>query len=345
MTETRFPLAGRPDRTGPAGRTGRPDVRVLGGAAVLVVLGLLAWWLVPGGSPQPRGTITFATGVPTGVYQQYGSLLKQRLERDVPGLTMELVPSQGSVENIDMLVSGEADFTIAQSDAVAARLKSGGGGAGGLRAVARLYDDYMQLVVPAESPVREARDLRGLRVGMGEARSGVSLVAGRLLQAAGLHREEDIDAVPVGIDDMPGMLERGELDAFFWSGGLPTGAVRDLAVRDHIRLVPLGALMPRLHRMEPETRHYRAAVMPGDAYPSVQQGEPVATIAVSNLLVTTQDADPRVTEALTRSLIRSRDTIGQQVHAAQKVDLRTAIYTDPLPLHAGAQRYYRAVKP
>ncbi|MDT0382265.1 TAXI family TRAP transporter solute-binding subunit [Streptomyces sp. DSM 42041] len=328
-----------------APRPGVPGGRALGGAALLVVLGLLAWWLVPAGPAQPRGTLTFATGVPTGVYQQYGSLLKQRLARDVPGLSMELVPSQGSVQNIDMLVSGEADFTIAQSDAVAAHLKQGGEGGDGLRAVARLYDDYMQLVVPAESPVREARDLRGLRVGMGEERSGVSLVAGRLLEAAGLDREQDIDAVPAGIDVMPGMLESGELDAFFWSGGLPTGAIEDLAVVDHIRLVPLGALMSRLHRMEPETRHYRAAVMPGDAYPSVQQGEPVDTIAVSNLLVTTADADPAVTEALTRSLIRSRDTIGQRVHAAQKVDLRTAIYTDPLRLHTGAQRYYRAVKP
>jgi uncharacterized protein len=289
--------------------------------------------------------MTFATGVTTGVYQQYGRLLKQRLERDVPGLTMKLEPSQGSVQNIDMLATGEADFTIAQSDAVAAHLKSRGEGADGLRAVARLYDDYMQLIVPAGSRVHEAADLRGLRVGMGEERSGVSLVAGRLLKAAGLDREQDIEAVPAGIDEMPGMMESGELDAFFWSGGLPTGAVEQLATRDHIRLVPLGGLMPRLHRMEPETRYYRAAVMPGDAYPSVQQGEPVNTIAVANLLVTTERADPAVTEALTRSLINSRDQIGSEVHAAQKVDLRTAIYTDPLRLHTGAQRYYRAVKP
>ncbi len=324
----------------------RPRGRVLSGAAALaVVLGLLVWWLVPGGAPPPRGTITFATGVPTGVYQQYGTLLKQRLERDNPGLTMRLAPSEGSVQNIDMLISGKADFTIAQSDAVAAYLADGGERAGSLRAVARLYDDYMQLVVPAGSPVHEAADLEGMRVGMGEERSGVSLVAGRLLRAAGLDRAEDIEAVPAGIDEMPDMLVRGELDAFFWSGGLPTGAIEQLATRDRIRLVPLGELMPRLHKMEPEARHYRAAVMPGDAYPSVQQGVPVNTIAVANLLVTTEQADAAVTEALTRSLIDSRDEIGNKVHAAQKVDLRTAIYTGPLPLHTGAQRYYRAVKP
>ncbi|MFR9673407.1 TAXI family TRAP transporter solute-binding subunit [Streptomyces sp. TR06-5] len=324
----------------------RPGGRALGGfAALLVVVGLAAWLLTPGGTARPGGTITFATGVPTGVYQQYGTLLKERLARDDPELAVRLAPSQGSVQNLDMLLSGKADFTIAQADAVAAELAEQRPGSAGLRAVARLYDDYMQLIVPANSPVRGATDLEGLRVGLGEERSGVSLVAGRLLEAAGLDRENDLEAVPAGIDEMPGMLERGELDAFFWSGGLPTQAVENLAARFRIRLVPLGDLVPALQRLEPDTRYYRAAVMPGDAYPSVQQGVPVDTVAVANLLVTTERADAAVTEALTRSLIRSRDQIGSVVHAAQKVDLRTAIYTDPLPLHTGARRYYRAVKP
>lgn len=71
----------------------------------------------------------------------------------------------------------------------------------------------------------------------------------------------------------------------------------------------------------------------------------MATIAVSNLLITRADMDPRLTEWLTRTVIRSRDRIGEEVHSAQLVDVRTAIYTDPLPLHDGARRYYQSVKP
>ncbi len=48
---------------------------------------------------------------------------------------------------------------------------------------------------------------------------------------------------------------------------------------------------------------------------------------------------------MTRTVINSRDRIGEKVHAAQRVDLRTAIYTDPLDLDEGAGRYYRSVKP
>ncbi len=321
----------------------RRAVQLTAAAATLLVL--LVWWAVPGGGAMLSGDVTFATGVPTGVYARYGTLLEQRLARDLPDVRVRLKPSQGSLQNIDMLISGKADFTIAQADAVAAYLRDGGKDAGRLRAVARLYDDYMQLVVPADSPVRSAADLAGLRVGMGEPRSGVSFVAGRLLQAAGLDRRKDIVDVPEGIDRMPSLLVDGKLDAFFWSGGLPTTAVERLAGRMRIRLVPLGDLMPRLHEIEPLARAYRSAVMPADAYPHVQRGEPVKTVAVANLLVTTARTDPALTEAVTRSVIRSRDQIGDQVHAAQKVDLRTAIYTDPLPLHTGAERYYREVKP
>lgn len=85
--------------------------------------------------------------------------------------------------------------------------------------------------------------------------------------------------------------------------------------------------------------------MPADAYPAAQQGGSVQTLAVANFLITRENSDARLTEELTRTVINSRDHIGSQVHAAQLVDLRTAIYTDPLPLHEGARRYYRSVKP
>ncbi|MBB1253028.1 TAXI family TRAP transporter solute-binding subunit [Streptomyces alkaliterrae] len=312
--------------------------------AAVLALGLL-WWLLPAGSTGPSGSAVFATGARSGVYDRYGILLREQLGTELPDVDLRLRPSQGSVDNIEKLVAGKADFTIAQADAVSAYLTAKGRDADRLRACARLYDDYVQLIVLADSPVRSAADLRGLRVGVGQRQSGVRPVAERLLRAAGLDPVDDVTRIFEGIGTMPRLLEEGKLDAFFWTGGLPTSAVQDLAARTDIRLVELGELVPALHAQDAQARHYRAAVMPADAYPRVQGGQAVQSIAVANLLVTTDRADAALTEGLTRALINSRDRIGRQVHAAQRVDLRTAIYTDPLPLHEGAQRYYRAVKP
>ncbi|QMV21470.1 TAXI family TRAP transporter solute-binding subunit [Streptomyces sp. SCUT-3] len=329
-----------------ARRTARPVAALVAAVtAVAAAAALLAWWSAPSaGTPVPEGPVTVATGVRSGVYERYGRMLKEDLRTDLPGVDVRLAPSAGSVENINMVASGRASFTLAAADAVA---DYRGAGRDRLRACARLYDDYLQLVVARSSTVRNARELRGLRVGVGQDGSGVNLIAERLLTAAGLHPTRDVEAVRVGIDRAPRMLEKGELDAFFWSGGLPTTAVSNLSQRFPIRLVQLGDLAEPLREQADGGRnHYRQAVMPGDAYPKAwPRGAAVPTVAVANLLVTTDRVDAALTEQVTRTVIDSRDRIGEQVHAAQLVDLRTAIYTDPLPLHEGARRYYRSVKP
>ncbi|MFE7548105.1 TAXI family TRAP transporter solute-binding subunit [Streptomyces gardneri] len=315
-------------------------------AALLAVCGVLVWWLVPFGPPVPSGSVTFSTGVPTGVYQKYGGLLKQALAEDLPEVSIELTDSEGSQQNLARVATGEADFTVATADAVAQYQRERKPGFERLRGCARLYDDYVQLVVRKDSKVRTVRDLRGLRVGVGQDGSGVRLIADRVLAAAGLTPVRDVEAISAGIDTMPGHLESGDLDAFFWSGGLPTAAVQDLSERYPIRLIPLDAtLVDRLHDVGGSTRHYRSAVIPPDAYDKAQDGQRVETLAVANLLVTTAEADPDLVEGFTRTVIRSRDEIGGQVHPAQLVDLRTAVYTEPLSLHEGARRYYRSVKP
>ncbi|CCB77245.1 MULTISPECIES: TAXI family TRAP transporter solute-binding subunit [Streptomycetaceae] len=311
---------------------------------VAVVAGLLVWWLVPGrGTPYPHRPITLATGVPTGVYQKYGTLLVPDLEHELPGVAVHALPSEGSVQNLQYVASGRADFTFAAADAVAAYT---GPGRSRLRAVARLYDDYIQLVVPDRSAVRDMHGLRGLRVGVGQPGSGVNLIARRLLRAAGLDPDQDITAVPAGVNTAPDLLRTGKLDAFFWSGGLPTAAVQDLARVFPVRLVPLGNMVtPLLHQLGGPIGYYRAAVMPPDAYPAMRDNGPTPTIAVANLLVTTDRIDAGLVQRVTQAVIDSRDRIGAQVHSAQQVDLRTAVFTDPLPLHAGARRYYLSVKP
>ncbi|NBM14123.1 TAXI family TRAP transporter solute-binding subunit [Streptomyces sp. GC420] len=313
--------------------------------AALVALALLLWWALRGeGRPSPGGEVTFATGVRGGVYELYGKKLQQRMADELPDVEVRLVNSHGSPDNIERLVSGRADFAVAAADAVAAYVTEHPEAGSRLRACARLYDDYMQLVVRAGSGIREPADLRGKRVALGQANSGVKLIADRLLKAADIDPRKDIEPHLIGIDTMPKKLADGEIDAFFWSGGLPTDKVSKLSEEIPIRLVPLGDLVSGLQSQR-DTADYRSAVIPADAYRNVAEAAEVSSVAVPNLLLTTDRTDENLTEGVTRTVIENRDSIGREVHAAQLVDLRTAIYTDPLELHKGAERYYRSVKP
>jgi len=317
-----------------------------GAAAGFVAFGLLLWWLLPLGEEPPSGTLTFSTGTPAGVYQKYGEMLSDEFAKDMPDLKVRLKDSGGSQANVKRVAIRKADFTIAAADAVETYELAKGANADRLRGVARLYDDYVQLVVPRGSSIRSVSQLKGKRVAIGPSDSGVRLIANRVLKAADIDAQKDITPFPDGIDTGPGRLKGDEIDAFFWSSGLPTQGLKTLSETFDFRFVPIGAeLVAKLHEQGGASRYYRATNMPASAYPSVQKGSTVATIAVSNLLITRADMDPRLTEWLTRTVIRSRDHIGDKVHSAQLVDVRTAIYTDPLTLHDGARRYYRSVKP
>ncbi|GHE06870.1 TAXI family TRAP transporter solute-binding subunit [Streptomyces alanosinicus] len=315
-------------------------------AAGAVVLGLLLWWLLPLSEKPPSGTIVFSTGTPRGVYQEYGERLRAEFAKDMPGLKVKLLNSAGSQENVQRVATGKADFTIAAADAVETYALEHRSGAERLRGVARLYDDYVHLIARGGSGIHSVADLRHKRVAIGLPDSGVRLIADRVLKASGIDPRKDITPVADGIDTGPDQLRQHKIDAFFWSGGLPTKGLVELAKKSAFTFVPIdGDLVGKLHDEGQEARYYRATNIPESAYPAVQQGSEVPTIAVSNILMTRADIDPRLAEWVTRTVIKSRDGIGAHVHSAQLVDLRTAIYTDPLPLQEGARRYYRSMKP
>ena len=318
-------------------------------ALVVLVAAALAWWLaVPDGVAYPAGTYGMATGSTGGVYALYGTLLKPIVQRELSGVDLRLDPSEGGPDNLERIVDGRDDFGIATADAVA---HFTGPGAGSLRALGRLYDDYVQLVVPTGSPIHSVQDLRGKRVGVGQPDSGVALIADRVLQLSGLGAD-DLTEAPLGIDDCATQLREGRIDAFFWSGGLPSSAVTTLSQQMKVRLIPLGQLATQMDALasavDPGARNtqiYRSSTMPTSAYPRMQPDDPVPTLAVANLMVTRANVPVGLVQRMTAVLIDSRDAIGKQVHSAQMVDIRSAIYTDPLPLAEGARRYYVSVKP
>ena len=318
-------------------------------ALVVLVAAALAWWLaVPDGVTYPPGTYGMATGSAGGVYALYGTLLKPIVQRELSGVDLRLDPSEGGPDNLERIVDGRDDFGIATADAVA---HFTGPGADNLRALGRLYDDYVQLVVPTDSPIHSVQDLRGKVVGTGQPDSGVALIADRVLQLSGLGAG-DLTEAPLGIDDCATQLREGRIDAFFWSGGLPSSAVTTLSQQMKVRLIPLGQLATQMDALasaeDPgarDTQIYRSSTMPTSAYPRMEPDDPVSTLAVANLMVTRADVPVGLVERMTAVLIDSRDAIGEQVHSAQMVDIRSAIYTDPLPLAEGARRYYVSVKP
>lgn len=311
--------------------------RLLG--VLAAVLAAAAGGCLHGTSPA-AAPVVVAGGGTTGVYYAYGDRLAGELT-DRLGLDAGVVETAGSVENLGLVATGEAllGFTAADAAADAVAGRAPFEAPLPIRAVARLYDDLVHVVVPAGSDVSELADLRGRRVSLGAVGSGTEVIARRLLAAAGVD-EGDLMAHALGIDSSITALREGALDAFFWSGGLPTPGVAELTRTVPIRLVDLAPEVGVLSRAYDGV--YRQAVVPAGSYGMT---EPVTTLAVPNFLVTGADADDALIADVTGTLFGRRAAIAEEVAAAAQLNGRRAIYTLPVDLHPGALRHYREHKP
>lgn len=291
-------------------------------------------------SPFVQTRLTVATGGTQGVYYALGTALgaiwQQRLElAAVP----QIRSTAGSVENLALLASGAADVVFSQVDTAADALKqTSPGDPRAPRALARIYDDVVHVVVPATSAAQTLSGLRGARVSIGARDSGVYVIAQRLLGAAGLDPDADLRPVLLGINDSVAALRDGQIDAFFWSGGLPTTGVADLARALPIRLLDLGDVLGALRADYPV---YAAGTVPAAAYGITG---PTATVLVRNFLLVAAQMPDDLAHALVEGLFEGRPQLAEASPAALTIDPRAAIGTQPVPLHPGAQRFYRATK-
>jgi hypothetical protein len=321
------------------GRSRAPARRV-GRRAVLraAALGTLA---AAAGCAAPFAGVALriATGSRQGVYFALGSALAvawhEELDLAVPP---EVIGTAGSADNLDLLAAGAADVVFSQVDVAAERLsRVPADDPGALRALARVYDDVLHLVVPVGSPITGVADLRGRRVSVGQDGSGVIVVSERVLEAAGL-AFADLRAERLGLVDSVEAVAQGRIDAFFWSGGLPTQGVAGLAERTPIRLVDLdeGGVLTALRARYPV---YAPGTVPARSYAGL--AEPVTTLLGRNFLLVRADMSDDLAAGLVEVLFREREGLADVAASALTIDLRAAIGTQPVALHPGALRYYR----
>ncbi|MDN3357549.1 TAXI family TRAP transporter solute-binding subunit [Actinomadura sp. DC4] len=283
--------------------------------------------------------LVIATGGQGAVYYAYGQGLARAARGHLPGAEPTVLSTAASVENLRLVADGKADvaFALADSAALAFAGKPPFDRREPVVALARLYENYTHLVVPAGSGIRRPADLRGRVVAIGAAGSGTELIATRLLTAAGAGR--DVRVRRLQLEDSATALRDGSVDAFFFSGGLPTGTIAELARTTPIRLIDLGDYAERLG--EHYQAFYEERSIPASAYGLTG---PVRTVGVPNYLVVNAAMPADRAYALTRMLFEQKDALAVAHPEALHLNLRAAISTSPLPLHPGAVRYYRTAK-
>ncbi|GAA5067330.1 TAXI family TRAP transporter solute-binding subunit [Nocardia callitridis] len=292
----------------------------------LLMLGAAGAVLAGCADGSSRTPVRLAAGEAGGFYHAFAGLVVAAAER-AGKVRIERLTTSGSRENLRLLADGRADVALTLSDSV-------GEATSGAFALGRVYENYLQLVVRADSTVRAVGDLRGTRVSLGADGSGAASTGARMLWAAGLDPANDVVASHHPLEVAVRALAAGEIDALLWAGGVPT-RLFDIPAR--MRLVSIGELTgPMRERFGPAYDHVQ---IPADVYPG---GAAVQTIGVANLLLAAASLGQAQAAAIVELLLYEADSlVPNEAAGTQFLDGRSLITTGSVPLHPGAAAVYR----
>ncbi|HEY0636561.1 MAG TPA: TAXI family TRAP transporter solute-binding subunit [Pseudonocardiaceae bacterium] len=291
-----------------------------------------------GGSPDEctagAGRLTIATGNSTGVYYVIGGGLAELISNNTP-LRATAAETGASVQNIEQLVSGAYDIAFSLADTASDAVEGTGSFTAKqpVQALTRLYSNYTQVVVRADSGITSVADMKGRTISTGSPKSGTEVIANRLLTAAGL-ADTDVSAQRLDLDKTVSGMKDGSIDGLFWSGGLPTPALTDLftSLGDQVRFVDITPLLPAMQEISPV---YEQAAIPAATYSTPAD---VPTIVVPNYLLVKEDFAEGNACAITKLIFDKRPDL-EKVHPAVKQILpEQAAETGNVPLHPGSRK-------
>lgn len=305
----------------------------------MMVLGATLLALAPAVSAQQK-FINILTGGQSGVYYPLGVALGQIYAKAIPEAKTSVQATKASVENLNLVQAGRGELAFTLGDAVSDAWK-GDEEAGfktplkSLRTVAGIYPNYIQIVASAESGIKTLADLKGKRISVGAPRSGTELNARAILKAAGLTYKDfaKVEYLPFG--ESVELIKNRQLDATLQSAGLGVASIRDLAtsVRINVVAVPLEVVS------KIGDPAYLPASIPAGTYTG--QDTAVPTVAIRNFLVTSEAVPAETVYAMTKALFANLDQLTAAHAAAKSITAADAPKTPAVPLHPGAERYYR----
>ncbi|HZA49993.1 MAG TPA: TAXI family TRAP transporter solute-binding subunit [Myxococcaceae bacterium] len=294
------------------------------------------------GTALAQKRVSIATGGTGGVYYPMGGGLANVVSKSLPGVEATAEVTSASVDNIKLVGAGKADVAFVLADAAA----DGFNGVGKfkekvpIRSLAVIYANKSQWVTVDGTGINKMQDLKGRRISTGSPGSGTELIALRMLEAYGIDPEKDVKKEKLGVAESVNALKDKKIEAFFWSGGVPTSAVTDLAATPgvKIKLIEHTDAIPNLVKKYGPL--YVKGVIPAKSYPG--QEKDVAVVDVWNLLIVNEKMDQKLAYDLVKTLFdKKQDLVA--VHAeAKNIQLENQLSgASPLPFHPGAEKYFR----
>ncbi|MFZ5951303.1 MAG: TAXI family TRAP transporter solute-binding subunit [Candidatus Rifleibacteriota bacterium] len=246
-----------------------------------------------------------------GTYFPIGNSIARTLSANLKNLVAIAEPTEGSVANVEYLRKGQIDLSLMQSD-IAWQAARGIGPFSEnpfkeLKVLSSLYSEVIQIVVKSSSNIKTLSDLKGCKISVGSKESGSAVNAVQVLTAAGL-QPSDYELVYERFTRATESLKDGYVDAVYYTGGIPADGIVRLAGRTDIRLVVVPAEIQQ--KLVKEYPYFSSESIPAGSYRG--QAEPVSSIGLRALLVTTEGLSDHDAERFLQVIYQNSSSIAAQ---------------------------------
>ncbi len=307
-----------------------------------LLLGLLACSFSQPLLSQEKINLAIGTGGTGGIYYPMGGGMANVLSKFVPGMQATAEVTGGSVDNLRLIATGKPyiGFTMADAgqDAYRGEDKFKGNKVP-LKTLMVLYPNRMHVVTVDGTGINRMADLKGKRVSTGSPGSATEVMAFRVIEAMGLDRDKDLRRERLGVAESVGAIKDRKIEAFFWVGGLPTGAISDLAntPNTRIRLVDHAEAVSAMNKKFGDL--YVEDTIPRETYRGMETDNKMAT--VWNILVAHEKLSDQAAYNIVKTIFEKRsDLIAVHKEAENFTLANQRNAASPIPFHPGAIRYF-----
>ena len=293
--------------------------------------------------------VTIGTGGITGVYYPTGGAIAKMVNKKKKeyGIRATVESTGGSVFNINAVMNGDLEFGIAQSDRQYQAVHGlaewkDKGPQKDLRAVFSIHPESVTLVAAVDSGVKSIQDLKGKKVNIGNPGSGQRQNAIDALEAVGIDINKDIQAESIKASEAASLLQDGRIDAFFYTVGHPSGAIKEATSGARkVRIADVAG--PGIDKLLAKYPYYAKAIIPIKLYPGAKNDKDVQTFGVKATLITSAKVPDAVVYAITKEVFDNFEAFKKLHPAYGTLTKQKMLEGLSAPIHPGALKYYKEV--
>jgi uncharacterized protein len=290
---------------------------------------------------QQSKQLSIATGGTGGIYYPLAGGFGSILAKEIPGITATAEVTGGSLDNMKLVGSGNADIAFTQVDTAVDAINGVDKFPKKLpiRALAVMYVNIMQVVTLEGNGVTKFEDLKGKRVSTGAPGSGTEIFALRLIEAAGMDKDKDMTRERLSAAESGNALKDRKIDAFMFVAGVPTSAITDVAASPGMKMLLIDHAHVVAKVIQKYGPAYSTSVIPKGAYPNQDKDNQVAS--VWNIMTVRDDFSPDLAYKLTQIMLEKREDLARVHKEALNIKVENQLTKNAgIPWHPAALKYF-----